>query len=164
MKQKTLSSCLVPHLTRTFSQSPFKSQTLVSHSICNPVAVNIKSLSDQAPSSTQWPKLCWNVSKPWLPKVDFLKNHAIVAMRSDNVTFYAWKIINVTSGFNLKKTIFFARRRHLPKNSWNIFQIQITPLLWRTPQNPEISKNGQKTIIFCCFCCHFWVFFGNSSF
>ena len=53
-----------------------------------------------------------------------------------NVTFYACKMIKVTSGFNLKKTIFFTRRRHHPKNSWNIFQIQITPLLWR-PQGPQ---------------------------
>jgi hypothetical protein len=29
-----------------------------------------------------------------------------VAMESDNVTFYACKIIKVTSGFNLKEAIF----------------------------------------------------------
>jgi len=40
--------------------------------------------------------------------MDFFENHAVVAMQSDNVTFYACKIINVTSGFNLKKTIFFS--------------------------------------------------------
>ena len=85
---------------------------------------------------THWPILGWNVSKSWLQKVDFFENYAIVAMQSDNVTFYACKIIKVTSGFNLKKTIFFARRRHHLKNSWNIFQIQITPLLWR-PQGPQ---------------------------
>ena len=48
-----------------------------------------------------------------------------------NVNFYAYRIIEVTSGFDFKKTIFSARRRHHPKNSWNIFHIQITPLLWR---------------------------------
>ena len=37
--------------------------------------------------------------------MDFFENYAIVAMQSDNVTFYACKIIKVTSGFNLKKTI-----------------------------------------------------------
>ena len=37
-------------------------------------------------------------------------------------------IIKVTSGFNFKKTNFFARWRQLPQNSWNTFQIQITPL------------------------------------
>ena len=57
-------------------------------------------------------------------------------MKGDNSTFYACKMIKVTSGFNLKKTIFFTRRRHHPKNSWNIFQIQITLLLWR-PQGPQ---------------------------
>ena len=57
-------------------------------------------------------------------------------MESDNVTFYACKIIKVTSGFNLKKTIFFARWRQHPKNSWNIFQTQITPL-FRRPQGPQ---------------------------
>ena len=29
-----------------------------------------------------------------------------MAMQSDNVTFLSFKIIEVTSGFNLKKTIF----------------------------------------------------------
>ena len=35
--------------------------------------------------------------------MNFFENYAIVAMQSDNVTFYACKIIKVTSGFNLKK-------------------------------------------------------------
>ena len=38
--------------------------------------------------------------------MNFFENYAIVAMASDNVTFYVCKIIKVTSGFNLKKTIF----------------------------------------------------------
>ena len=58
------------------------------------------------------------------------------SMQIDNANFYACKMIKVTSGFNLKKTIFFARWRQHPKNSWNIFQIQITPLFWR-PQGPQ---------------------------
>ena len=57
-------------------------------------------------------------------------------MESDNVTFYACKIIKVASGFNLKKTNFFARWCQHPQNSWNIFQIQITPL-FRCPQGPQ---------------------------
>ena len=85
---------------------------------------------------SHWPILGWNVSKSWLQKVDFFENYAIVAMQSDNITFYACKIIKGTSGFNLKKTNFFARWRQHPKNSWNIFQIQITPLLW-CPQEPQ---------------------------
>ena len=84
----------------------------------------------------QWPISGWNVSKAWLQNVDFFENYAIVAMQSDNVSFYAYKIIKVTSGFDFKKTIFSARRRHHPKFSWNIFQIQITPLLW-LPQSPQ---------------------------
>ena len=68
--------------------------------------------------------------------MNFFENYAIVAMESDNVTFYACKIIKVTSGFNLKKRIFFARWRQHPQNSWNIFQIQITPL-FRRPQGPQ---------------------------
>ena len=68
--------------------------------------------------------------------MNFFENYAIVAMESDNVTFYACKIIKVTSGFNLKKTNFFARWRQHPQNSWNIFQIQITPL-FRRPQGPQ---------------------------
>ena len=61
--------------------------------------------------------------------MNFFENYAFVAMESDNVTFYACKIIKVTSGFNFKKTNFFARWRQHPQNSWNIFQIQITPLI-----------------------------------
>ena len=34
-----------------------------------------------------WPDFHWNVSKPWLQRVDLFKNYAIVAMQSDNVTF-----------------------------------------------------------------------------
>ena len=43
-------------------------------------------------------------------------------MQSDNITFYACKIIKGTSGFNLKHTIFFNRWRQHPKNSWNILK------------------------------------------
>ena len=57
-------------------------------------------------------------------------------MESNNVTFYACKVIKLTSGFNLKETIFFTRGRYHPQNSWNIFQIQITPL-FRRPQGPQ---------------------------
>ena len=87
-------------------------------------------------TKAHWPDFHWNVSKPWLQRVDLFENYAIVAMQSDNVTFLSFKIIKVTSGFNLKKTIFFTRWRCHPKNSWNIFQIQITPLLWRS-QGPQ---------------------------
>ena len=68
--------------------------------------------------------------------MNFSESYAIVAMESDNVTFYAFKIIKLTSGFNLKKTIFFTRWRYHPQNSWNIFQTQITPL-FRHPQGPH---------------------------
>ena len=85
---------------------------------------------------THWPDFHWNLSKSWLHRLDFFENDAIVAMQSGNGTFWLCKIIKVTSGFNLKKTIFFTRWRQHPKNSWNIFQIQITPLLWR-PQGPQ---------------------------
>ena len=40
--------------------------------------------------------------------MNFFENYAIVAMESVNVTFYAFIIIKVASGFNLKKTIFFS--------------------------------------------------------
>ena len=40
--------------------------------------------------------------------MDFFENYAIVAMQSDNASFYACKRIKVTSDFNLKKTFFFA--------------------------------------------------------
>ena len=85
---------------------------------------------------THWPILGWNVSKSLLQRVNFFEKYAIVAMESDNVTFYQCKIIKVTSGFNFKKTNFFARWRQRPQNSWNIFQIQITPL-FRHPQGSQ---------------------------
>ena len=85
---------------------------------------------------THWPILGWNGSYSWHQKVDVFENYAIVAMQSDNITFYACKIIKRTSSFNLKETNFFTRWRHHSKNSWNIFQIWITPLLWR-PQDPQ---------------------------
>ena len=101
-----------------------------------PEVLALSELFWKFPPYTHWPDFHWNVSKPWLQRVDLFENYAIVAMQSDNVTFLSFKIIKVTSGFNLKKTIFFTRWRHHPKNSWNIFQIQITPLLWRS-QGPQ---------------------------
>ena len=78
--------------------------------------------------STHWPILGWNVSKSWLQKVDFFENYAIVAIQIDNANFYACKIIKALIS---RKQFFSARRCHHPKNSWNIFQIQIPPLFWR---------------------------------
>ena len=40
-------------------------------------------------SEAHWPILAWNVSKSYLQKVDIFENYAIVAMKSDNITFYA---------------------------------------------------------------------------
>ena len=116
--------------------------------------------------------------------MNFFENHAIVAMESDNVNFYPCKVIKVTSGFNLKQTNFFARWRQHPQHSWNIFQIQITPL-FRFPQGPQgcldkqnyplslnlvvwCAKIGPKTkklretvkkpSFLTCFFCQFWGF------
>ena len=85
---------------------------------------------------SHWQILGWNVPKSWLQKLDFFEKYDIVAMQSDNANFYASKIIKVTSGFDFKKTVISARRRHHPKINLNIFQIQITPLFWR-PQGPQ---------------------------
>ena len=41
--------------------------------------------------------------------MNFFENYAIVAMESDNVTFYACKIIKVTSGFNFEENKFFSQ-------------------------------------------------------
>ena len=68
--------------------------------------------------------------------MNFCENYAIVAMETNNVTFYACKVIKVTTGFNLKKTNFVTRWRQHPQNSLNIFQIQITPL-FRCLQSPH---------------------------
>ena len=103
---------------------------------------------------SHWQILGWNVSKSWFQKVNFFENYAIVAVQSDNVNFYAYKIIKVTSGFDFKKTIFSARWRHHPKNSWNIFQIQITPLLWRSqgPQGCLEKRNCPLSLNLAVWC------------
>ena len=87
---------------------------------------------------SHWPYFHWNVSKPWLQRVELFENYANVAMQSDNVTFLS----------------FFTRWRHHPKNSWNIFQIQITPLLWR-PQGLQGCLEKQNyplswNLVFWC--------------
>ena len=94
------------------------------------------------PQSSHWPDFHWNVSKPWIQRIYSSENYAIVAIQCDNVTFLSFKIIKVTSGFNLKKTIFFTRWRQHLKNSWNIFKIQITPLLWRFQDPQGCLKKG----------------------
>ena len=53
--------------------------------------------------------------------MDFFENYAIVAMQSDNGTFYACRIIKVTSGFNLKKTFFFHQAAPPSKNQLKCF-------------------------------------------
>ena len=49
--------------------------------------------------------------------MNFFENFAIVSMQIDNVTLYAYEILKVTSGINLKKAIFFTGWHHHPKNS-----------------------------------------------
>ena len=46
--------------------------------------------------------------------MNFFENYAIVAMQSDNVNLYAYKMIKVTSGFDFKKTFFFFRQAAPP--------------------------------------------------
>ena len=52
----------------------------------------------------------------------FFENHAIVAMESDNVTFYPCKIIKVTSGFNLKKITFSPGGANIHKTADILFK------------------------------------------
>ena len=87
-------------------------------------------------------------------KSGFPRKLCYVAMKSDNITFYACEIIKVTSGFNLKKIFFFTRWRHHPKISWNIFQMQITPLLRRhqDPQGCLQKGNCQLSLNLVAWC------------
>ena len=56
--------------------------------------------------------------------MNFFENYAIVAMESDNVTFYACKMIKVTSDFNLKKTNFVTRwRQHTVCNLGDFYEV-----------------------------------------
>ena len=69
-------------------------------------------------------------------KVDFFKNYAIVAMQSDNIIFCACKMIKGTSGFNLKKTIFFRQMAPTSKKQLKYFSnINNSTIL--TPPGPQ---------------------------
>jgi hypothetical protein len=54
--------------------------------------------------------------------VDFFENDAIVAMQSDNITFYACKIVTGTSGFNLKKQFFSPGGANIQKTAEIFFK------------------------------------------
>ena len=66
-----------------------------------------------------WPILDWNVSKSWLQKVDFFQNCAIVAMQSDNITFYACKILKCMHQF--EENTFFHQLAPTSKKTGEIF-------------------------------------------
>ena len=73
--------------------------------------------------------------------MDFFENYAIVAMQSDNITFYACKIIKGTSGFNLKKTNFLFRHFFLPFFSFLKFskKMVLGPILAQQTTKFELS-------------------------
>ena len=113
--------------------------------------------------------------------MDIFENYAFVAIKSDNVPFYTCKIIKVTSGFNLKKKKKIRQVAPTSKNQLKYFSNTNNSTILTLPgppgvsreaksstefefgslvryiwaQNGETSKNRRKTIIFCCFSCHF---------
>ena len=88
--------------------------------------------------------------------MNFFENYAIVAMESDNVTFYACKIIKVTSGFNLKQTNFFARWRQHPQNSWNhdiLYKSSLQRVTW-IYMSWSIKERSHWNVNFATSCNH----------
>ena len=80
--------------------------------------------------------------------MDFFENYAIVAMQSDNITFYACKIIKGTSGFNLKKTNFFARWRQHPKKQLKYFLNKNNSTTLTLPGPPGVSREAKSSTEF----------------
>ena len=73
--------------------------------------------------------------------VDFFKKYYIVAMNSDNITFYAYEIIKVKSGFN-----FFASWHQHPKKQLKYFSnsnnsTTLMPQGCLENRNPPLSFN-----------------------
>ena len=69
-------------------------------------------------------------------EVDLFENSAIVAIKSDIVTFIHVKSIKVTSGFNLRRKKKSARWRcHAEKSKTNLKTL--VPPIWMRPQGSQ---------------------------
>ena len=78
--------------------------------------------------------------------MDFFENYAIVAMQSDNITFYACKIIKGTSGFNLKKTIFFCQVAPTYKKQLKYFSNTNNSTILTPSEPPEVSREAKFAV------------------
>ena len=80
--------------------------------------------------------------------MDFFENYGIVTMKSDNVTFYACKMINVTSGYNLKKTIFFRQAAPPSKKQLKYFSNTNNSTILTPSGPPGVSRAAKLSTEF----------------
>ena len=76
--------------------------------------------------------------------MDFFENHAIVAMQSDNITFYACRMIKVTLGFNLKEIFFFHQAAPPSKKQLKHFSNTNISTTLMPPGPPGVSKKAKS--------------------
>ena len=80
--------------------------------------------------------------------MDFFENHAIVAVQSNNVTFYACKMIKVTSGFNLKETFFFRKAAPPSKKQLKYFSNTNNSTTLTLSESLEVSREAKLSTEF----------------
>ena len=80
--------------------------------------------------------------------MDLFENYAIIAIQSDHFIFYAFKIIKVTSGFNLKKTIFFRQAAPPSKKQLNFFSNTNNSTTLMPSGPPGVSGEGKLSTEF----------------
>ena len=95
-----------------------------------------------------WLILGWNVSKSWLQKADFFENYAIVAMQSDNITFYACNIIKGTSSFNFEENNFFRQLAPSSKKQLKYFSYTNNSTTLMPPGLLRVSREAKSSTEF----------------
>ena len=75
--------------------------------------------------------------------VDFFNYYYIVAMNSDNITFYAYEIIKVKSGFNC-----FASWHQHPKKQLKYFSNKNNSTTLTLPGPPGVSREAKSSTEF----------------
>ena len=80
--------------------------------------------------------------------MDFFEKYDIVAMQSDNVNFYASKIIKVTSGFDFKKTIFFRQAAPPSKKQLKYFSNTNNSTILTPSGSPGVSREAKLSTEF----------------
>jgi hypothetical protein len=80
--------------------------------------------------------------------VDFFENHAIVAMQSDNITFYACKIVKGTSGLKFEENTFFHQVVPTSKKQLKYFSNANNSTTLTPPGPPGVSREAKLSTEF----------------